>query len=322
MKTILFTNHYSGLPLEILYDELPEGFQVQFINQTDERDICVQIANADYLLAGGRTRITEEVIKSANNLKMIQRSGVGLDSLDLDAIKRSRIPLYVNQGVNAESVAEHTLLLMLACLRRLTEIHQNTVKGIWKKQEQGIQTSELRGKTIGIIGMGNIAQTLVSLLKPFHVDILYQNLFQMPDEYEKENEMRFVDLETLLQNSDVVTIHCALTDDTRNLINTKTISRMKHGAILINTARGGIVDTAALAEALTTGTLSFAGLDVHEKEPIPEDYPLKDVKNVILTPHIAGVTMDSFRTMMHDAFRNIDCFEHGQFAEIEAFRYL
>ena len=117
---------------------------------------------------------------------MIQRSGVGLDALDLDTIKEKGIPLYVNQGVNAESVAEHALLLMLACLRKLPTINQKTKGGIWKKQEQGVQTAELKGKTVDIIGMGNIAKTLVGLLKPFHVQIRYYNLVQMSAEFENE----------------------------------------------------------------------------------------------------------------------------------------
>jgi len=253
---------------------------------------------------------------------MIQRSGVGLDALDLEAIKEKNIPLYVNQGVNAESVAEHALLFMLACLRKLPTINRNTKNGVWKKQEQGVQTAELKGKTIGIVGMGNIAKTLVGLLKPFKVKILYYNLVQMDENFESENSMTFVGMDELLRNSDIVTIHCALTPETRNLINTESLCLMKDGAILINTARGEIVDPVAVAEALRNGKLSYAALDVHAWEPIPEDYPLKDIDNVILTPHIAGVTADSFRAMMHDAFRNIDYFDRGELDSIAPYKYL
>ena len=134
--------------------------------------------------------------------------------------------------------------------------------------------------------------------------------------------MRFAGMDELLQVSDIVTLHCSLTDATRGLINAASVQKMKQGAVLINTARGPMVDPQAVAEALRSGKLSFAGLDVHEKEPLPEGYPLKDVDNVILTPHVAGVTYDSFRAMMEAAFHNIDCFEKGETAEIETFKYL
>jgi len=322
MKTILLTNKYTGAPLKLVTEEVPNGFEIRFLTQQTQEALVNEAGRADYILAGGRLKITEDVLENAERLRMIQRSGVGLDALDLDAIKKKGIPLYVNQGVNAESVAEHTLLLMLASLRRLTLIDKNTKSGIWNKQEQGVRTAELRGKTIGVIGMGNVAQTLVKLLKPFGVTVLYNNLFRMPDEFERENNMRFVAMDELLGDSDIITIHCALTDETRNLINAGSIGKMKDGAILINTARGEIIDPDAAANALRTGKLSFAGLDVHYKEPFPEDYPLKNAENVILTPHIAGVTADSFRAMMHDAFRNIECFDRGDLEAIAPFRYL
>lgn len=322
MKTILLTNKYSGTPLEIVKGEVPEGFNIRFLPEQTQDALIAEAASADYILAGGRLKITREVLEKAEKLQMIQRSGVGLDALDLEAIKEKNIPLYVNQGVNAESVAEHALLFMLACLRKLPTINRNTKNGVWKKQEQGVQTAELKGKTIGIVGMGNIAKTLVGLLKPFKVKILYYNLVQMDENFESENSMTFVGMDELLRNSDIVTIHCALTPETRNLINTESLCLMKDGAILINTARGEIVDPVAVAEALRNGKLSYAALDVHAWEPIPEDYPLKDIDNVILTPHIAGVTADSFRAMMHDAFRNIDYFDRGELDSIAPYKYL
>ncbi len=322
MKTILLTNKYNGAPLEIVKGEVPEGFCIRFLPEQTQDVLIAEAASADYILAGGRLKISREVLEKAEKLEMIQRSGVGLDALDLDAIKEKGIPLYVNQGVNAESVAEHALLLMLACLRKLPTINSNTKNGAWKKQEQGVQTAELKGKTVGIVGMGNIAKTLVGLLRPFQLKILYYNLVQMDEIFETENNMTFVGMDVLLRNSDIVTIHCALTPETRNLINTETLGVMKDGAILINTARGEIVDPVAVAEALRNGKLSYAALDVHAQEPIPKDYPLKDIDNVILTPHIAGVTADSFRAMMHDAFRNIECFDKGEVDAIAPYRYL
>ena len=321
-KKILLTNQYTGEPLRIATEAVPEGFGIMMPAAATQEALEELAPEADYILAGGRLKITAALLDRAVKLKMVQRSGVGLDALDLEALRQRGIPLYVNQGVNAQSVAEHALLLMLASLRRLPVIDRNTKAGVWKKQEQGIRTAELGGKTVGLIGMGHIARTLVGLLKPFRVEILYTNLFREAPEYERENNMRFVGLDELLAASDVVSVHCALTDETRNLISAEKIRGMKDGAVLVNTARGEIVDPAAVADALRSGKLSFAGLDVHGTEPVPEDYPLKDLENVILTPHIAGVTADSFRAMMAAAFRNIACFDRGGLAEIEDCRYL
>ena len=318
----MLTNKYVGAPLDIVRSQVPAGFEIVFLAEQTQEALLDQGADADYIFAGGRLRITREVLDRAEKLRMIQRSGVGLDGLDLDAIREKGIPLYVNRGVNAQSVAEHTLLLMLACLRRLPIVHGNTKNGVWKKQEQGVQTFELHGKTVGIIGMGSIARRLVGLLKPFGVKILYYDVFRQPPEAERELGIEFADVETLLRTSDIVSMHCALTDDTRGMMRRETIGRMKDGAILVNTARGGLVRTADLADALRSGKLSFAGIDVHETEPMGADDPLRDLENVILTPHIAGVTADSFRAMMHDAFRNIECFEKGCLEAIEPYRYL
>ncbi|MBQ7718410.1 MAG: 2-hydroxyacid dehydrogenase [Clostridia bacterium] len=322
MKTILVLNSYSQTVIRLIKKYVPDGFELMFLEESSQQALERQVGNADYILAGGRLKLNKDVLDRADNLKMIQRSGVGLDALDLEAIKEKGIPLYVNRGVNSESVAEHALLLLLACLRRLPIVNSNTKNGIWKKQDQGVLTGELRGRTVGIIGMGNIATVLVGLLKPFHVNILYNNLTQVEREFESENNMKFVCLDELLANSDIVTIHCSLNQRTRNLINDESLAMMKDGAILVNTARGEIVDPVAVSNALKSGKLAYAGLDVHAKEPIPDDYPLKYDENVILTPHIAGVTADSFNAMMHDAFRNIKLFDQGQLEEIEPYRYL
>ncbi len=321
MKKILLTNKYSGLPLNIVKSALPEFFSFSMLEQPTAECLAQSVAEADYLLAGGRVRIDENALQHAAKLKMIQRSGVGLDSIDLEALKRHGIPLYVNRGVNSQSVAEHSLLLMLACLRRLTEIHNNTVAGIWKKQEQGVRTFELHGKTVGLVGMGSIARKVAGLLKPFGVRILYFDPYKLDEKTEHELSVEYTDFNTLLIKSDIVSLHCPMTDANAQMINGDTIRLMKHGAILVNTARGGLVDSFALHAALQEDRLSFAGLDVHETEPLPADYPLKSLPNVILTPHIAGVTADSFRAMMTDAMRNIELFDLGRLSEIEHARY-
>ncbi|MBR4673560.1 MAG: 2-hydroxyacid dehydrogenase [Victivallales bacterium] len=322
MKKILLTNRYSGQPLEIVKKAVPVNFGIEMLAEPTAECFAKSVVDADYILAGGRVRLDDAVLSNAQKLKMVQRSGVGLDSIDLEALRKHEIPLYVNQGINSQSVAEHALLLMLASLRRLPIIHRNTVSGIWKKQEQGVQTSELHGKTVGLIGMGNIARKLSVMLKAFGVHILYYDPFRLDEKVEQELAVEYQEFTNVLSESDIVSLHCALTDADKGMINAETIAKMKSGAILINTARGGLVDAKALYAALANGKLSFAGIDVHENEPIPADYPLKSLPNIILTPHIAGVTSDSFRRMMTEAMRNIILFDQGRLSEIEHCRYI
>lgn len=322
VKTILVTNKYIGKPLEIIMASVPKDFELLMLDKVDNECLERKIGLADYLLVSGRVRISDRVLVMGKRLKMIQRTGVGLDSLDLEIIKKHSIPLYVNQGINAESVAEHTLLLILASLRRLTVINQKTKNGIWEKQGQGTETHELKGKTVGIIGMGNIARTLVDLLIPFNVKILYYDLTQMPAEYEKAHHMQYVGINELLSVSDIITLHCALTETTRGIINKQNIAKMKDEAILVNTARGALIIAEDLAEGLLSGKIAFAGIDVHEDEPIKDKYVLKNLNNVILTPHIGGITYESFRCMMQGAMRNIEKFEQGDLDEIQQYRYL
>ena len=318
MKKILLTNNYTSGPYEIVQSVVPEGFELIMLGTNVMENV---INDVDYILASGRTKITREVLEKAQKLKMIQRTGVGLDSLDLCAIKDQKIPLYVNQGINAESVAEHTLLLMLACLRRLTVIHQNTKNGIWKKQEQGVHTFELRHKKIGLVGMGNISRTLVGLLKPFEVELYYFDPYRLPTSEEERLGIYFCTFEELIRKVDILSLHCPLTNETKNMVNENVFQEMKEGSILVNTARGGLVDIKSLEKALISEKISFAGLDVFPEEPLVAGEGITELDNVILTPHIGGVTRDSFQDMMRSAMRNIAAFEEGRLSEIEDFRY-
>lgn len=316
MKTIQITNTYKGAVLELVQDCVPEGFQIRTLPENSTEALLSCVADADYILASGRAKITGEVLDKAERLKMIQRTGVGLDSLDLAAIQARHIPLYVNQGVNAQSVAEHTILLILACLRKLTRLDRNTKNGVWQKQAQGITTYELYGKTVGIVGMGNIGRKVVGLLNAFGAKVIYYDQYRQPESAERELKILYQPLETVLAQADVLTLHCPLTEETRMLINENTLQRMKDGVVIVNTARGGLIDEAALLDALGNGKVAFAGLDVHAEEPVAKGDRLTAADRVIATPHIGGVTYDSFRQMMQAAMRNIEKFEKGELAEI------
>lgn len=319
MKNILLTNHYSDEPYSIIKQCLPSGFKLIMLENISQNCLLSKAAEADYVLASGRLKIDKEFLDKATKIKMIQRTGVGLDSLDLQEIKKRKIPFFVNQGVNSQSVAEHTILLILASLRKLTQIHNNTINGIWEKQKQGITTNELKGKTIGIVGMGNIAKKVVNILNAFDVKIIYYDLYRLSEKQEKALKINYCDYEDMLPQIDILTLHCPLTDSTKHIVNFNSLSKMKKNVIIINTARGSLIESEAIYNYLCNNTKAFAALDVHETEPLI-DSPLTKLSNIILTPHIGGITYDSFNKMMNEAMRNIRLFDEEKYQEIEEYR--
>ncbi len=319
MKIIQVTNTYKDDVLQIVESCVPEGFVIRTLPENTEKALLDCISDADYVLASGRVKINAAVLGQAEKLKMIQRTGVGLDSLDLPELQRRGIPLYVNKGVNSNSVAEHTVLLMLACLRRLPEISGNTKSGKWIKQAQGIKTRELGNCTVGVIGMGNIGRKVVGLLKPFGTKAYYYAPYRLSEEMETELGVTYLSCDELFGTVDIITMHCPLTAQTMEMVNRRTLSLAKDGIIVINTARGRLVNEGDLLTALQSNKVSFAGLDVFETEP-PKNTKLLEHEHVIATPHIAGVTYDSFYQMMHDAMRNIKLFDEGKLQVIEQYQ--
>lgn len=319
MKKILLTNKYDKEPYQIIQSAVPEFFELLMLEEISQKELEEKALQADYILASGRLKINKQVLDCAKNLKMIQRTGVGLDSLDLAEIKTRNIPVYVNYGVNAESVAEHAVLLMLACLRKLTVVNQNTKNGIWQKQAQGIRTRELRTQTVGIIGMGNIGRHTVKRLNAFGANILYYSRHRLDEKSEAELQADYTGLDELLEKSDIISLHCPLTEETSGLICKTSIEKMKDGVIIINTARGPLIKENDLITGLQCGKIGFAGIDVFEKEPT-DNTALLTLDNVIVTPHIGGITYDSFYNMMHDAMRNIELFETGNLQDIQKYK--
>lgn len=320
MPIIQITNTYEGAVLDIVKDCVPEGFEVRTLPENSIVALNEAVRDSDYILASGRLHISKEILMNAPHLKMIQRTGVGLDTLDLDAIKAAGVRVYVNQGVNAQSVAEHTILLILACLRKLTLIDAAAKKGIWEKQSQGIITHELSEKTVGIIGVGNIGKKVAVLLNAFGANILYFDKYRLSSSEEEKFRVRFADIDELFIRSDIITLHCALTDQNKEMVNNRTLGLMKDGSVIVNTARGALVNEDDLLAAINTGKISFAGLDVHAEEPYSKNDLLIKSDHVIATPHIAGVSYDSFKAMMAGAMNNIKKFENGEFDSIKKSR--
>ena len=317
-KVISHTARYTGLPFEILQKACPEGFTVKTLDEATYEQLIKEVADANYFLVSGRLPIDKAVLDAAPRLKMIQRTGVGTEMLDLEEIQRRGIPVYVNAGVNARSVAEHTLALMLAALKRLPQINAQTHNGVWKKQQQGVTTHELYGKTVGLVGMGNIGRLVAAMLQPFGAKVLYTDVFRQKEEVEINLGLTYCDsFEALLPQCDILSFHCPLTKENTEMLNKRTLAMMKEGGSVVNTARGKLINPDDLYEALKSGHVKAAALDTHYEEPVKENYKLAELDNVILTPHIGDLSYEAFASMMQEAMNNIEAFEEGRLEEIE-----
>lgn len=321
MAVILLSNHYSETPLSIIQSVVPKGFTLITLEKPTKKELISKVSLADYVLASGRLQIDREVIEAAQKLKMVQRTGVGTDTLDMTTLNSKGIPVYINFGINSDSVAEHTILLMLALLRRITSLDNEVKKGVWIKQANGLRNFDLKNKIVGIVGLGSIGQKVNRLLKAFGAHVYYFDPYRLSKNDEEEHQIEYRPLNEILAISDIVSLHCSLTSSTRNLIGIKELASMKKGAILVNTARGGLINEDALVDALNSNHLGGAALDVFNSEPILQDSNLLNCKNLVLTPHIGGVTFDSFKAMMIGAISNIELFEKGALDTISNKRF-
>ena len=318
MPKILHTYRYTGTPWEILKSVVPDGYTIKTLDCPTQEQLVKEAIDADYFLVSGRLLINEEVLANAPKLKMIQRTGVGTEMLDKEAIKRRNIPVYVNAGVNARSVAEHAVTLILNCLKNIPLISSRVKNGIWKKQETGVSCNELYGKTVAMIGMGNIGRITAGILRAFGANVIYTDIVRQSEDVEKSLGISYrASFDELLPDADILSFHCPLTDQNQKILNAESIRKMKDNAIVVNTARGKLIDEEALYKALISGRIRAAGLDVHYEEPMLENNPLKTLDNVILTPHIAGLSFESFQNMMKNAVENIVAFDRRDFEIIK-----
>ena len=260
----------------------------------------IKFAKGQEKLIIGLENIDEKIISNLPELKVISKYGVGTDMIDKAVLIRHGIKLGWTPGVNRRSVSELAIGFMIALLRRIPEIHPDIHNGIWKNLV-GKQLSE---KVVGIIGCGNIGKDLAVLLRSFGCHILANDLLNFPDFY-KANNIEPVTLNELLQRSDIVTLHVPLTEKTRGILGAAELDMMKTGAILLNTARGGLVDEKELKRLLMNGKLGGAGFDVFITEP-PEDFELLKLSNFISTPHIGGSSEEAVLAMGRAAIAGLD----------------
>jgi D-3-phosphoglycerate dehydrogenase len=257
--------------------------------RTTKETLNAELAAAEALVVRSATRVTAELIERAPKLLVVGRAGVGVDNVDLDAATRRGILVMNTPGGNAPSVAEHTVALLLALARRIPMLDSAMHAGRWEKSK-GIGT-ELRGKTLGLIGMGRVGSEVARRTRALEMKVLACDPY-LTESAASEAGVSLVPLDELFAQSDYITLHTALVPETQYIINAQSLAKMKKGAQLVNTARGELVDEAALAEALSSGHLGGAALDVFAVEP-PKDSPLPAMPNVVATPHVGGSTVEA-----------------------------
>ncbi len=248
------------------------------------------LTDCDALLVRSAVKVKGDTLAKAPKLRVVARAGVGVDNVDLPAATAAGVLVMNTPGGNAVSVAEHTLAMMLGLARMVPEATASTRAGKWEKKR--FLGNELRGKTLGVVGLGNIGQEVVRRARGFEMRIIASDPYVNPATA-ADLGVELVSLDELLASSDYISLHLAVTPETRGMINASTIARMKDGVRIINCARGELVDQSALCEALVSKKVAGAGLDVFEPEPLPADHPLLQCDNLIATPHIAGSTEEA-----------------------------
>ena len=271
-------------------------------------NVAAQVERADALIVRSAVYVDSALLEHARKLRVIGRAGVGVDNIDLEAATRKGIAVMNTPGANAVAVAEHTFGLMLSLARHLSRADSTTHAGKWEKKS--LQGSELRGKTLGIVGLGRIGMEVAKRARAFGMKVIAHDPF-LSTAVAREQAIGLCELDELYRESDYLTLHVGLTPQTAHMINPESLAKLKRGACLINCARGELVDAAALAEALKSGHLAGAGLDVFEQEP-PKGSPLLELANVVLTPHIGGSTHEAQEAVGYQIAQQIkEYLKHG-----------
>lgn len=273
----------------------------EFIQRMSEAEVAINVR--------AYSKFTEEVFKSCPSLKLLSVLGTGTDQVDLEAASKYNVLVTNTPGFAAVAVAEHALTLMLSVARQISLIDRELKEGKWPR---GLMT-QLYGKTLGLIGLGAIGGQLARISKGIGMRVICWDIpsFKPSKERIQEYGVEFVSLNELVKQADVISIHLRLSSQTRNLIGEKEFSLMKPTAIIINTARGAIIDKKALLDALTSKKIAGAGLDVFDKEPLPSDDSLLKLNNVVLTPHSAGMTPETIEKGAQMAVDNIINYYEG-----------
>lgn len=306
---VFYHSFASSDVYELIAEAAGEGFELRFLESDDDEERFTKIADCEAVICAA-TPLTKPHLDAASALKVVHHQGVGWqDTTDWQEIRRRGLPLALTPAGTTVGVAEHSILLMLAAAKRLSFVDSELRAGRWHINSQRAVSRELYGKVIGYLGMGRIAQAVAERLKSFGCTGIYHDpMVKLSDEHEQSHGLRCGTFDEVLAAADVLSIHVPLTEQTRGLIGPGALEKVKPGVIIVNTARGGIIDEQALAQCLESGRVLAAGLDVFEVEPPDREHPLMSAPNVILTPHISAGTRDAMRQKMESLFANLNQF--------------
>ena len=304
---VLATDKVSAEGLSVLHQD--DRFDVTHIEDSSSEVFFETLKIADALVVRSATSIASGMIESAPELKVIGRAGVGIDNVDVEAATARGIAVYNAPGGNTIAAAEMTMALMLSLIRKIPAAERSVRDGLWDRAV--FKGNELAGGTLGLIGAGRIGGEVAKRCQAFGMDRIVYDPY-LTEERATEIDVRLVDLDDVLGAADVISIHVPLTDETRGLLGDEAFSRMKNGVFVINASRGGVIDEPSLARALGGGEIAGAALDVYEHEPLPDDSPLRDAPNLILTPHLAGSTAEAQVEVAREvAAHVVRCLGHG-----------
>jgi phosphoglycerate dehydrogenase-like enzyme len=291
---------------------LPPGFTLTHATEDGDAHLIALIREADFAITG-QVSVSAAVLRSATRLKLLHKWGVGIDNIDIEAARALGIGVARTTGSNALAVAEFTIGLMFSALRCISYGHHQLKQGHWHGPGKlPAPTLLLSGKTVGLVGLGAIGQNVARLLQSFGCRVLYTKPNRLPADIEAALNVQFASLDDLLAQADVISLHCPLTPQTTGLIDRAALQRMKPTAVLINVARGGVVVEDDLVAALRERTILAAAMDVFSVEPLPPDSPLLGLDMLVLTPHLAAVTADTFAPTVRRMFETIRRVSHGE----------
>ncbi len=289
MSDIVISEFMDEPAVDWLRERFAVTYDPSLVDDTERLNAAC--AEARGLIVRNRTQVREELLAASPKLQAVGRLGVGLDNIDLEACKARDVAVFPATGGNTVSVAEYVITAVLILRRKAWLGSADVLAGAWPRQR--MMGLEVSGATLGLLGFGAIAQAVATRAQAMGMQIAAFDPFVPPDSPVWEGVQHCASVNALLEVSDALSLHVPLTGQTRNLLDEANLARMKPGSVLVNTARGGIVDEAALAAALASGHLAGAALDVFDSEPLPAGSALQGAPNLIATPHIAGVTVES-----------------------------
>ncbi len=298
--------------MDVITEYTPSGWTTEVIHRDEplERQ-CALAADADFIMVY-RAPLPDDALRAAGKARLVQLLAAGYDSMNLQLMRDLEVPCANNGGANSWAVADHAVLLMLALYKQQMLTDPATRAGRWSAPITGTNTFEMADKLVGVLGIGNIGRKVARRVQGFDANVQYYDLYPLPAQEEAALGARGVSLDELFRTSDIVTCHTPLTLQTHHIVGREQFALMKPTAVLINTSRGPVVDEAALIDALQSGRIAGAGLDVFEQEPVDPDNPLLQMDNVVVTPHIAGTTWNTWFRRAEFAYANMHRVWNGE----------